>query len=165
MATKITREILEAYLNCKTKAHLKLAGQQGIVSDYEAMLVANRQEVRQQAIGKILAQHPEGEVARDILSDRRCPAGRAVVRAERHPGRRPAIAQLRRAEAGGRAVEAGGLPLRPDAVPRGTEGRQGAAAPAGAVRPAPISAARADAFQWDHLAWQGVQDHEGAPER
>ncbi len=34
MATKITRQILEAYLNCKTKAHLKLAGQQGIVSDY-----------------------------------------------------------------------------------------------------------------------------------
>ena len=39
MATKITRQILEAYLNCKTKAHLKLAGQHGVVSDYEALLV------------------------------------------------------------------------------------------------------------------------------
>ena len=66
MATKITREILEAYLNCKTKAHLKLAGQQGNVSDYETLLISNRQEVRQQAIGKILARTPEGELARDI---------------------------------------------------------------------------------------------------
>src|SRR5215472_5481106 len=66
MATKITREILEAYLHCKTKAHLKLAGQQGSVSEYEALLTANRQEVRQQAIGKILARHPEEQVARDI---------------------------------------------------------------------------------------------------
>jgi hypothetical protein len=66
MATKITRQILESYLNCKTKAHLKLAGQQGIVSDYEALLIANRQEVRQQAIEKILASKPEGEVAMDV---------------------------------------------------------------------------------------------------
>jgi len=67
VATKITREVLEAYLYCKTKAHLKLAGQQGNVSDYQALLVANRQEVSQQAIAKILAGHPEGEVARDII--------------------------------------------------------------------------------------------------
>jgi predicted RecB family nuclease len=66
MATKITRDVLESYLYCKTKAHLKLAGQQGSMSDYEAMLVANRQEVRQTAIGKILAKHPEADVARDI---------------------------------------------------------------------------------------------------
>src|SRR4051794_22176908 len=66
MATKITRDILEAYLYCKTKAHLKLAGQQGEVSDYEALLVENRREVRQTVIGKILSKHPEGEVARDI---------------------------------------------------------------------------------------------------
>ncbi len=67
MATKITREILEAYLNCKTKAHLKLAGQQGIVSDYEALLISTRQEVRDRAIEKILARTPEGDVARDVL--------------------------------------------------------------------------------------------------
>ena len=30
MATKITRDILESYLHCKFKAHLKLTGQQGI---------------------------------------------------------------------------------------------------------------------------------------
>src|SRR5271157_3815131 len=66
MATKINRQILEAYLNCKTKAHLKLAGQQGIRSDYEALLISTRQEVRQQAIDKIFAPHVESEVARDI---------------------------------------------------------------------------------------------------
>jgi predicted RecB family nuclease len=66
MATKITGDALESYLKCKTKAHLKLAGHQGSMSDYEGLLVASRQEVRRQAIAKILAQHPETEVARDI---------------------------------------------------------------------------------------------------
>jgi predicted RecB family nuclease len=67
MPTKFTREVLESYLLCKTKARLKLAGQPGDVSDYEAMLAANRQEVRQQAIDKMIAKHAEGEVVRDIL--------------------------------------------------------------------------------------------------
>jgi predicted RecB family nuclease len=66
MASRITREVLESYLHCKTKAHLKLAGQQGTVSDYEVLFVARRQEVRQQAIAKILAKHPQAEVAKDI---------------------------------------------------------------------------------------------------
>ena len=34
---KITNEVLEGYLNCKTKGHLKLAGETGTKSDYEAM--------------------------------------------------------------------------------------------------------------------------------
>ena len=66
MAPKITRDVLECYLNCKTKAHLRLAGQQGSVSDYENLLVVKRQEVRQTAIDKILVKQHEGEVARDI---------------------------------------------------------------------------------------------------
>src|SRR5258707_13433682 len=66
MATKITKDVLESYLHCKTKAHLKLAGHQGSVSDYEALLLSNRQDVRQQAIGKMLSKQPAGEVARDI---------------------------------------------------------------------------------------------------
>ena len=67
MVTRITREVLESYLRCKTKAHLKLAGDHGSISDYQGLLIASRQEVRQQAIGKILAQHPAAEVARDII--------------------------------------------------------------------------------------------------
>ena len=43
MATKITREVLEAYLHCKTKAHLKLVGQgNGDQSDYESLMAAAR---------------------------------------------------------------------------------------------------------------------------
>jgi predicted RecB family nuclease len=67
MARKITREVFECYVNCRTKAHLKLAGDRGIMSDYEGLLLASRREVRQQAIAKILAHHPEREVARDTL--------------------------------------------------------------------------------------------------
>jgi predicted RecB family nuclease len=66
MATKITREVLESYLHCKTKGHLKLAGQHGSTSDYEELLAATRAEVRQMAVGKILARHSEGEIARDL---------------------------------------------------------------------------------------------------
>ena len=64
MAAKLTREVLESYQHCKTKAHLKLAGQQGIRSDYEGLLAETRQEVRKTAIDKMLARHAESEVAR-----------------------------------------------------------------------------------------------------
>jgi predicted RecB family nuclease len=67
MATKITREILEAYLNCKFKSHLKLAGQQGIRTDYEGLLDETRQKVRTTAIDKILAKYSQNNVARDII--------------------------------------------------------------------------------------------------
>jgi predicted RecB family nuclease len=67
MATKITRDALESYLNCKTKTHLKLAGHQGSMSDYQGLLVASREEVRRQATVKILAQYPEAEVARNVF--------------------------------------------------------------------------------------------------
>jgi hypothetical protein len=66
MSAKISSQVLESYLHCKTKAHLKLAGQQGSVSDYEKLLAGNRGDVRQEAIGKILAKHSVDEVARNI---------------------------------------------------------------------------------------------------
>lgn len=66
MGMRITRDALESYLNCKTKARLKLAGHQGSKSEYEGLLDASRQEVRRQAISKILARHPEAEMARNI---------------------------------------------------------------------------------------------------
>ena len=74
MATKITREVLESYLYCKTKAHLKLAGQQGSMSDYEAMLAANT--ARSAAAGH--RQDPRKASRRRggerHLPDHRCPA-------------------------------------------------------------------------------------------
>jgi predicted RecB family nuclease len=66
MATKITREVLVGYLNCKTKAHLKLVGEHGNNSDYEKLIAAFRNEVKQEAIAKILARQPETEIVRNI---------------------------------------------------------------------------------------------------
>ena len=65
MTIKITRQVLEAFLYCKTKAHLKLASQEGIVSDYEALLAERRQEVKERAFGNILTRHSQAEVVRE----------------------------------------------------------------------------------------------------
>jgi hypothetical protein len=46
MATKITKDILESYLHCKVKGHLKLIGQQGAKCDYESLLTERRTKVR-----------------------------------------------------------------------------------------------------------------------
>jgi predicted RecB family nuclease len=56
MATKITRDIIESFLNCKYKGHLKLAGQSGTPSDYEAMTSAARQVSREQAVTRLVAR-------------------------------------------------------------------------------------------------------------
>jgi predicted RecB family nuclease len=66
MGAKITRDIIESHLHCRLKAHLKLAGNQGIRSDYEGFLLQTRREVRQQAIGKILAEPSRHDVASNI---------------------------------------------------------------------------------------------------
>src|SRR6516164_8637154 len=66
MATKITREVLESYLDCKYKGHLKLAGQVGTKTDYEILLTEKKAEVRLAAIEKILAEHPADKVATNI---------------------------------------------------------------------------------------------------
>jgi predicted RecB family nuclease len=66
MAPKITRDVVESYLNSPTKAHLKLAGNQGIRSSFEAFLLQTRQEVRQQAISKILAKTARDDVTSNI---------------------------------------------------------------------------------------------------
>ena len=67
MATKITREIVESYLNCKFKGHLKLAGRQGLRSAYELLLAEARDEVRRRATDTILSRHPAAEVERDTV--------------------------------------------------------------------------------------------------
>ena len=67
MGTRITSDVVESYLNCKVKAHLKLAGNQGVKSDYEGLLLKNRLEVRQQAISKLVTKTSQNEIAKDIL--------------------------------------------------------------------------------------------------
>jgi predicted RecB family nuclease len=66
VATKITSDVLESYLHCKVKGHLKLAGQQGTRSDYELLLAESRDEVSRRATDKILARHSKEEVERDV---------------------------------------------------------------------------------------------------
>jgi predicted RecB family nuclease len=66
MAAKITRDVVEGYLNCKYKGHLKRAGEPGTRSDYEALLLGRRAEVRLRATDRILTGHAEGDVARDV---------------------------------------------------------------------------------------------------
>jgi predicted RecB family nuclease len=58
--------MLESYLRCKTKGHLKVTGQEGMKCDYEAMLTGLRAEVRLKAIDAIIARHPGDQVARNI---------------------------------------------------------------------------------------------------
>ncbi len=55
---KITNEVLEAYLHCKTKGHLKLSGEAGLKSDYEAMTDGDRQASREQALARLVACFP-----------------------------------------------------------------------------------------------------------
>jgi glucose-6-phosphate dehydrogenase assembly protein OpcA len=61
---KITNEILEAYLNCKTKGHLKLVGKTGTKSEYEAMTEAANQASRGVSLAVIVARHGEDNVYR-----------------------------------------------------------------------------------------------------
>jgi hypothetical protein len=53
---KITMEVLEGHLNCKFKGHLKLAGESGTRSGYEAITTAARAASRDQAIAKLVAR-------------------------------------------------------------------------------------------------------------
>jgi hypothetical protein len=66
MAMKVTRDVLESYLNCKYKAHLRLAGQVGTKADYEILLTEKKAEARLAAMEKILAEHPTDQVASHI---------------------------------------------------------------------------------------------------
>ena len=61
MTTKITRNIIEAFLNCKYEGHLKLTGQKGVQSDYQTLLATSRDAVRRSAFDRISAGHAGGE--------------------------------------------------------------------------------------------------------
>ena len=63
---KITNEILEGYLNCKTKGHLKLAGEGGAKSDHEAMTTAAKAASREAALARLVVRFGEGDACRGI---------------------------------------------------------------------------------------------------
>jgi predicted RecB family nuclease len=80
MARKITREILESYLQCKNKAHLQLAGEQGTKCDYELMQAEARNRVRLKGTNKLLAKHKAVGVLQDIaLTIRAVKQGRPLL--------------------------------------------------------------------------------------
>src|SRR5438552_14912624 len=66
MAIAITRDVLESYLKCRYKGHLKLAGEPGVAADYQLLLSETRERVRQRATGRLLAELNEGEVLRGL---------------------------------------------------------------------------------------------------
>jgi predicted RecB family nuclease len=61
---KITNDILEGYLNCKTKGHLKLVGETGTKSDYVAMTEAASRASRELSLAGIVARYGEGNAYR-----------------------------------------------------------------------------------------------------
>src|SRR4051794_14957733 len=65
-AKKITTEVLEAHLDCKTKGRLKLAGESGVASDYEAMTSQARQASREAALVKLVARFGQGDDCRGV---------------------------------------------------------------------------------------------------
>src|SRR5208337_1032013 len=62
----ISREVLEGYLSCKYKGHLKLKGEQGTKSDYEAMTSEWRIEHKRRACDKLASHYREGEILREV---------------------------------------------------------------------------------------------------
>jgi len=66
MQSRITRDILESYLRCKYKGHLKLSGHCGDKSDYEALLTELGSELRLKIIDKIFVGLEDNEVPKNV---------------------------------------------------------------------------------------------------
>ena len=69
MATRMTREVIEAYLNCKYKGHLMLAGKSGTRSDYMVMTAAASEASREESVAKLVARFAKGDGFRRLLLD------------------------------------------------------------------------------------------------
>ena len=67
MATKITRNVIESYLNSKYKGHLKLGGESGTPSEYELMTTAARTISREKALARLVARFGEEDSCREIV--------------------------------------------------------------------------------------------------
>jgi predicted RecB family nuclease len=63
---KITNEVMEGYLNCKTKGQLKLAGESGTLSDYEAMTFQARRASLEATLARLAARLGEGDACRGV---------------------------------------------------------------------------------------------------
>lgn len=99
MATRITLDIIESYLNCRYKGHLKLTGDSGTKSDYETMTSAARALSLEQAIAGLVARFAERDADRGTTG--------AVATLKQGP---PLLANVN--------LEGMGLSLRCDALKR-----------------------------------------------
>ena len=76
----ITREILESFLACKTKAYLKLHGQQGVKSDYEALSTEMRAELRERASENLISRLKPKDVMRGVkITETVLESGAAII--------------------------------------------------------------------------------------
>ena len=57
MLGKITRKVVEGYLDCKYKAYLKMSGEQGTISEYEQLIEEITIHIHETAIDKLNACH------------------------------------------------------------------------------------------------------------
>jgi predicted RecB family nuclease len=66
MATKITTDCVESYLKCKTKAHLKASGEQGVNSEYGLLHAEMESQTKRTMIEWVISRHQEATVLSDI---------------------------------------------------------------------------------------------------
>ena len=66
MPKEITREILESFLKCEYKSHLKLMGEKGISSDFENVLRKSESLFRQKAIQKVHDKSTKSDVLHNV---------------------------------------------------------------------------------------------------
>src|SRR5207249_1109247 len=64
MSGKITREVLEGYLECKYKGRLRLAGERGEAADYQTLVAEEEAEARTRGLTHLLSCRPDGEACR-----------------------------------------------------------------------------------------------------
>jgi predicted RecB family nuclease len=67
MSPKISQDILESYVFCRSKAYLQWTGEYGKPSDYAMFLTQSRDEVRCKAMARMLAQPHKGQVVQGTL--------------------------------------------------------------------------------------------------
>jgi hypothetical protein len=79
MATKITREVIEAQLNCKYKSRLLLSGQHGVSTEYELLRREARTRIALIGSANLAALAKNGEVPRDVVLTRELLKGGAPL--------------------------------------------------------------------------------------
>ena len=63
---KVTREVLESYLHCKSKGLLKLSREHGTKSDYEVWRLDLTARQQSEAVGNLVMRYPGHKIAADV---------------------------------------------------------------------------------------------------